>query len=381
MAKRAPRKVKSETPAEPRPAPWSGLDSILGQERAIDQLRAAVASRRVHHAWVFHGPQGVGKFTVARAFAAMLLDPASAEGRWEPRLDSDVGQLARAGAHPDLHVITKELARLSDDRSIRERMLTTIPKEVIEEHLIRKVALAPALRGGGLAAKVFIVDEAELLDRSPAAAPVQNAILKTLEEPPERTVIILVTSSVDRLLPTIRSRCQRVAFHPLHPSALAAWLDDRHAELSSEDRAWLDVVAGGSPGQVEQAIATGMVAWRTVLEPLVKDLCAGAAPLDAGAQMAGLVDTWAEGWVKSHEQASKEAANRVAFGAVWRIVGELLRRQLRRDAERGAISDPDHPVAVAIDRLANAQEFVESNVQIGAVLDDWAAQAMVALSR
>src|SRR5690606_4650358 len=122
---------------------------------------------------------------------------------------------ALAWPHPDLHVVTKELARYSEDRSTRERKLTQIPVDVLRTELIEPVYRAAQMGHG----KVFIVDEAELLNDAG-----QNAMLKTLEEPPAGTTIILVTSIQDRLLPTIRSRCQRVAFVPLPDSVVSRWL-------------------------------------------------------------------------------------------------------------------------------------------------------------
>ncbi|MEM9373943.1 MAG: hypothetical protein AAGA55_09895, partial [Planctomycetota bacterium] len=189
------------------------LDAVLGQDRAVSQLAAAMASGRLHHAWIFHGPEGVGKFTTALAWAAMLLDPTTAPGltgafACEP--DSPTQRLLASGTHPDLHVVRKELARFSSDARVRDAKLATIPKAVVEDHLIAPASVAPVMRTGSMMGKAFIVDEAELLDRSPANAPTQNAILKTLEEPAPGTLIVLVTSSEDRLLPTIRSRCQRV---------------------------------------------------------------------------------------------------------------------------------------------------------------------------
>src|SRR6266853_6522241 len=87
---KAPREVevkppkRPEIPPAPRPLPLSG---IIGQDQAVSGLRAAVQSGRIHHAWVFHGPTGVGKFTTALAFAALILDPTSApdlSGQIEP---------------------------------------------------------------------------------------------------------------------------------------------------------------------------------------------------------------------------------------------------------------------------------------------------------
>ena len=137
-------------------------------------------------------------------------------------VDEDDDEASLSSPHPDLHIITKELARYSDDRATRERKLTRMPVEVVRQHLIEP-AQRPACSG---MARCSSLDEAELL-----AGEGQNALLKTLEEPPGGasggpTVIILITSSEDRLLPTIRSRCQRVGFTPLPEEVIAGWLDE-----------------------------------------------------------------------------------------------------------------------------------------------------------
>ncbi len=228
--------------------PPISMDRVLGQSRAIDLLERSMQSGRVHHAWIFHGPQGVGKFTAAIAWASVILDPSAAPdlgGRLAPDPQSHTQQLLKAGTHPVLHVIKKELARYHDDRQVRNAKLSTIPKSIVEEHLIVPATLAPSMKSDSIAQKVFIVDEAELLDRSATNAPVQNAILKTLEEPPEGTVIILITSSEDRLLPTIRSRCQRVSFTALDDDAMREWSNHMKLEQDPEAHHWLMEFAMG----------------------------------------------------------------------------------------------------------------------------------------
>lgn len=209
------------------------LREILGQDRAIGTLESAVASGRVHHAWIFSGPKGVGKHTAAWAFAAALLDPgtrvegerlieAGDDGEGEP---TEARRLLDRGAHPDLHLVRKELARYSEDSGVRKRVLSNIPKAVIDEFLLQPMSRAATRRDGGLVSKVFIIDEAELLDRSIRNAPTQASLLKTLEEPPTGSVIILVTSNEGRLIPTIRSRCQRVSFGLLDDAAMQRWIE------------------------------------------------------------------------------------------------------------------------------------------------------------
>ncbi|MFG0314284.1 MAG: hypothetical protein ACF8LL_08875, partial [Phycisphaerales bacterium] len=119
--KKTARKVKEAPAFEAPTAPRVDFDDVVGHDRAIEILQGAIAADRIHHAWVFQGPQGVGKFTLAAAFAAMILDPTASPnmaGVIEADPGSETRRLIKAGTHPDLHVVTKELARL-DRKSTR----------------------------------------------------------------------------------------------------------------------------------------------------------------------------------------------------------------------------------------------------------------------
>ncbi|MDP6060900.1 MAG: AAA family ATPase, partial [Pirellulaceae bacterium] len=194
------------------------MEQILGQQRAVEALQSALQSGRLHHAFVFHGPKGVGKFTTARAFAGVLLCPNATRDR--AGLIYACGScracaLMQDGAHPDDHVVTKELASYSCNEKVRVSKHLTLSIDVLSENLIGPVHLAPRLGYR----KVFIVNEAELITQTS-----QNLLLKILEEPPPGTFIILVTDNQDQLLPTIRSRCQLVSFVPLPPPLISDWI-------------------------------------------------------------------------------------------------------------------------------------------------------------
>lgn len=351
---------------------------ILGQERALDVLRASLASRRVHHAWVLSGPWGVGKFTAALAFAAMLMDPTlgpSLSGELSVEPGNPVQTMLRAGAHPDLHVITKELAVYSEVREVRNAKQITIPKDVVDTHLLGPIARAPSVRSpGALAQKVFIIDEAELLDRSKTHAPTQNSLLKTLEEPPAGSVIILVTANEDRLLTTIRSRCQRVAFRPLDERAMAAWFKRSARELAGEraisepERRWLERFAQGSPGRALMAARTGLFEWSTALEPLLRESDQGRFPGALGATMTRLVGGWAEQWAGRNKNASKEAANHAAMRHLAVLLTERFREGMRSSAARGDWAGAEW-AATVIDRVTEAERHVSMNVNMGAALE------------
>lgn len=344
------------------------LSDILGQDKALAALGLAMSSSRLHHAWIFHGPPGVGKFTAALAFAAAILDPTMRPGVRGvlPEVDRSgrVRRLCDAGSHPDLHVITKELARYSDDPRIRAGKQITIAKDVIDRHLIQPATLAPAITPGGLATKVFIVDEAELLDRSPYHAPTQNSILKTLEEPSPGTVIILVTSAEDRLLPTIRSRCQRVGFGRLDPGSMNEWIRRAGVALPSESASWLLEYADGSPGDLLKSLATGVDRWREQIGPMLGRIERGESCPELGGVMAELIEAEAERLTKASSSVSKEASNKAAADAMFRLVADHLRRGLRASASASPPAvRPARARIRCMELLSEAERHVDANVQ------------------
>ncbi len=330
---------------------------ITGQDRAVETLNAAMDSGRVHHAWIFHGPFGVGKMTTARAFAAALLAPRGGEA-----ID------ARHESHPDLHIVTKELARHSSEQRVRNQKLQSIPKEVIVERLLTPAALAPTINADSLAKKVFIVDEAELL-----AGIAQNAVLKTLEEPPAGTVIILITSSEERLLPTIRSRCQRVAFSALSDEAMREWVQRAQLDAPAAELNWLIDFSRGSPGWLVQAKEAGLADSASVIEPLLQSADAGQFDGRLGSALGEFVESWASGWVDRHkaDNPSKDAANKVGAARVLDIISERARRRLRT-ADPGS---PECDRAIRdIELVANAQWHINANVNLKLALENLAAQ-------
>ncbi len=197
-----------------------GLLDIVGQNTAIARLQRGLTGQRRPHAYLFAGPEGVGRRTTAEAMAAALLCSSQASQANASRLADlpadrqlvtacgqceDCRMLA-GGTHPDYHPVFKELAAFHEDSSVRGRVMQDLGIPVIRQFLIAPAGQAPA-RGRG---KVFIVRQAELM-----SVPAQNALLKTLEEPPPGVTIILLCRNEQTLLPTTLSRCSLVRFGPL----------------------------------------------------------------------------------------------------------------------------------------------------------------------
>lgn len=376
---KAPREVELKPDRKaisiPVRAPIS-LNAVIGQDRAIASLRTSINAGRIHHAWVFHGPPGIGKFTTALAFAAIILDASSAKtlgGEIEPDPDSAAAKLLAAGTHPDLHIVTKELAAISREPQIRDSKQRNIAKEVLEEFLIEPASRTRSAGAAAMASKVFIIDEAELIDTRG-----QNTLLKTLEEPPVGSVIILVTANPEKLLPTIRSRSQPVAFAPLGEKEMKKCLSAAGVDLvgmNASVHAWLMSYADGSPGIARLALETGLPAWHTTLGPMLAELDHGKFPIDLGPAIAKLIDEWAQAWVDrpGNDNASKDAANKAAARLMFRLLADHFRGRLRAGAgkaeERLTVRD-----LAAIDQVREAERQFDSNVSGLFVFDNLAAQ-------
>lgn len=382
MAKRPAAKVVERTLGTPHDAEAppavtaSRMDQIFGHARPLDILQSAMTSGRVHHAWIFSGPQGVGKRTTAVAFAATLLDPTLApdlSGRLSVDPDSTVQQLIRSGNHPDLHVLKKELAAVSREQRVRDSKQSSISNEVINEFLIEPAARSRVLQvpGRTIAGKVFIIDEAELMNLV-----TQNTVLKTLEEPPEGTVIILVTSSEDRLLPTIRSRCQRVSFSPLTDSQMLKWLATHAPDLTGGKRDWVLRFAQGAPGSAALALEHDLFTWQQDLGPKLDAVAGGVFPPDLSGIMAKLIGERAEAMVKANPDASKDGANKAWGRRMLGFLAEDLRLRIRSRAKSGATTgDPAlHRLLCAADAVAQAEHHLNTNVNLAHLLDNLVAQ-------
>jgi DNA polymerase-3 subunit delta' len=201
------------------------LDEIQGQQRAIGLLRRAIAAGRLAHAFVFAGLPGVGKRTTAFALAQAALcqeAPGSGCGRCVEC------HLVAAGTHPDVAV--EDLAAAQAERATAS---------FVSIDQVRRVGAALALRPVRGSRKLGIIDQAERL--TPDA---QNALLKTLEEPRGQATLVLVSANLDALLPTIRSRCQRLLFAPLPDELVADLLEREGIESAVARRA--ASLAGGS---------------------------------------------------------------------------------------------------------------------------------------
>lgn len=202
---------------------------FVGHDPAWREWRAAMASPRMHHAWLLTGLKGLGKGHFARAAAAELVA--------EPGIPQPPPDL-----HPDILIPehppeNKEEAKKREDGADYRRK-RAIPIEEIRT-LIQRLHTRPTLGSH----RAVIIDPADHLERNAA-----NALLKVLEEPPQGTFFLLVTHRPGRLLPTIRSRCRILRFAPLDTGAIDRILADCAPQANAEARAAAIAAAEGSPG-------------------------------------------------------------------------------------------------------------------------------------
>lgn len=282
---------------------------LVGHDGAEREILDAWNSGRVHHAWLISGPKGIGKATLAYRFARFVLsgggdapadDGAALFGADEIpatpaslAIDTEhpVFHRIAANGHADLQVIERGM---SDDG---KRMQSVIPVEKI-----RAVGHTMSLTAGEGGWRVIIVDGAE--EMNPNAA---NALLKVLEEPPPRALLLLVTHAPGRLLPTIRSRCCQLRLSSLQPDTVDELLATHRPDLSDTDRNTLTRLSDGSIGRALGLADSGGVALQQDLIALMNSL--------PGLDM-----------VSAHKFADKVA--RRDADAAWRTAVDLASRSL-----------------------------------------------------
>jgi len=274
----------------------------------------SVSRGRVHHAWLLTGPEGVGKATFAWRAARRLLGakPAPEYGLLGASPDDPVSRQMAAQSHPDLIVLERDLG----DGKAR-RNITVDEARKLPEFFSKSPASAPF--------RVAIIDAVDDLNNNAA-----NAVLKTMEEPPERGVLLLVSHAPGRLLPTIRSRCRRLAFPAWSDERVAAFVTER-GEVPAADAERLARMAKGAPGRALQLAADGALEVDRAANEILRSLPAG----DDSALLA-MADSF----------RGAEGARR------FNLVFERLAEQVREMAVRNAMAGE----TAGLDRWAQAWE-------------------------
>lgn len=197
---------------------------IIGHEQIKDHFQKAIANNKVSHAYILTGEAGMGRKSLANAFALTLL---CEKGKSEPCMECHACKQVLSGNHPDLIYVSHEKPGTIGVDDIREQINDTIMVRPYSSYY-----------------KIYIVDEAEKMTQQ-----AQNALLKTIEEPPSYAVIILLTTNQEMFLPTILSRCVQLKLKPLKNFVVKGYLTD-HLHVPEAD-----IYAAFARGNLGRAIS------------------------------------------------------------------------------------------------------------------------------
>jgi DNA polymerase-3 subunit delta' len=328
------------------------LNDIFGQDAAVASLRAAVAADRLPHGLIFAGPEGVGKATTAAGLAGLFLCE-------KPGEDDACGkcrscQVMESGNHPDYHVITKELARVHDKSGTSKA--TQLSINVIRYDLAEPAGRKTVLGRG----KFFVIEQAELMTDA-----AQNAMLKTLEEPAGRCLIVLLTTHASELLPTIRSRCQTIRFASLPVQMVVKHLQRRGIDESTAEAA--AEFSDGSLGLAIRWIEDGILGHATGVAEAMDMILAGR-----GAELVDLLrkgaDAYAAKALERDELASKDSAVRAGLGVYLACAARRIRQKIRSSGDEDFLDR----ACDAVDAIARAEKYLGANVNVSLVLEQLA---------
>ncbi len=335
--------------------------NIEGHDDLVDQFRVALRRGRLASTFLFVGPAGVGKRSFAEKFAQALLCSTRPVEELDPCEACDSCRQVQAGTHPDLLRVKKPEGK-SD---LPLELLIGEGETRMRAGLCHDIALKPFMGGR----RVAIIDDADDLNREGA-----NCLLKTLEEPPPRSVIILLGTSSERQLPTIRSRAQLVRFHPLQRDQVAMILERQGV---TADRPTAERWAALGQGSVAKAIEMS----DAELWEFRGKLMAGLAESPLSSRELATATT------AFVEAAGKEASER-RFRArqVLEFAVEFFAGCLRQAHDARLLSDDDHARAVtrrlarpipiealeaALERTLDAVEHVERNANQTTLVECW----------
>ena len=317
--------------------PPSRATTLVGHADAEARLLDAYRAGRLHHAWLIGGPAGIGKATLAWRFARFLLaypDPAAPAVREATNLavppDHPAAKLIHAGSHGDVVTLQREWNEKSKKRFTEIRV----------DDVRRALGLFQTAAGAG-GYRVCIIDTAEDLNRSSA-----NALLKLIEEPPPRSIFLILAHRPGQVMPTLVSRCRRLTLGALAPGEVAAALRGLGGEVARHGADRLATVAARSGGSVGEAVR------------LLGD---EAAALDAvlRAVLGPLPEV---DWRAVHRLADAVGTSDERFALTVDAIFDDVSARLRRGAEVGR---PPHALA----RLAAAWERVRAQAREAGALN------------
>lgn len=339
------------------------FSDIVGHERCLSVLRKALDAERLPHAYLFCGPERVGKTTTALAFA-QAANCTSTGPRSGASLRSTSGgengapdacgecrscHLIAAGTHPEVRVIAPLLKVGGQEEEVAADVY-------VEGTMIRTEQIGDLIRQAHMTMvegrrKVLIVTRAEAMNEASA-----NRLLKTLEEPPGAATFILTTPAPSQLLPTIQSRCQAVRFGPVADGAAVEGLRREFPDLPAERVRAAVALSGGRYGWAKRALASvSLLALRDELLELAASL-PGRRLVESLRVAEGLSDLAERWWLASQdEEVGAELLKRSRDRVLRANVGEVLDVLLAwyRDlvllgtgADASALANPDRAEAL-----------------------------------
>ena len=368
------------------------LLDIIGQDPTVAQLQLHLAGRRPPHAYLFVGPDGVGRRTTAIALAKAKLCHTPVTRPNAGKLDQlpndttlteacgccETCRTIDAGSCADFQLVYKELAQFHKDPQVRARKMQNLGIDVIRSFLIE-----PACRSGaGGLGKVFIVLEAELM--SIAA---QNALLKTLEEPPDGVTIILITSRRDQMLPTTLSRCTTITFSLL-PEQFVLNALAQAGIAPTEAAFWARYTYGSIGRAIELAGMEMFHAKQDLLEQLGSLPAAGKAGLSD--ELSKTCEAIAKSIIEKVKagpggELSKQLATRRAAGVMLELIASIYRDAMAlacqaagplvhsgQTSDIAAIAERFSPAELAeiIEQLSRYEQLLWRNVNPRTVWDN-----------
>lgn len=337
---------------------WQGY---VGHEQIVQRFRRSAQQGRLAGTYLFVGPPGVGKREFAIRLAEALLCERNPERQLDPCGECSGCIQARAGTHPDL-----DLVRRAEDRSvIQVEQLIGDREHRNQEGFCHRISLKP-YRGRR---RIGIIDDADDLNEEAA-----NCLLKTLEEPPPGAVLILIASSLQRQLPTIRSRAQVVPFLPLTRAQIADVLQQQGLVDQPQQVEQVAALSGGSLQQALEFASAEMLEYRAeILQLLAKG---DFDPLPAAKQLTDFVA----------EAGSDGAAKRRRLRRVLQIAAEFYRALLHARtglqpagderllvAVRQALQRPwtVRAIGECLERCLDAEQQVAANANQATLVESW----------
>ncbi|HEX4143932.1 MAG TPA: DNA polymerase III subunit [Pirellulales bacterium] len=320
---------------------WQG---IVGHDDVVERFRRAIARGRMASTYLFVGPKGIGKHTLAMRLGQALLCQARPIERLDPCGECDSCQQVAARTHPDLLLIAKP----ADKSFIPLSLLVGDDQRRMREGLCHDIALR-SFSGGR---KVAIIDDADDLNEEGA-----NALLKTLEEPPPGSVLILVGTTADKQLPTIRSRSQIIRFAGLDAATIARLLLDQGVVNNETEAQRLARLAEGSLSRAVELADEELWAFR---DQFLNQL----ARVDrTSVALAREVNEFVEA-------AGKDApTRRRRLRQIIRLAIDFHREQLRATA--GSEPEQLERLASLVERSLEGLAQVDRNAHQAALIDCW----------